>query len=385
MSRFTIISSVYNEYELLRQFIESIITNVDPNTYDQVIIVDDYSKRKGILREYENYVNKAYDKINIILHDEYRHAAFYQSDWMSSKTISQNFDYRLFESSLSNNGVMKSYQMALEYVNTDFVIVLDTDCVFLSKFGNTFDRISTLYDENQDVMSISQLVGHSSNDIFTSNKIGTLNMPGENGGAGGPSPMCSTFRIAAWTKYDLCPLQSRPGRRVANGFIDFFMSVVANGYKVMNFPFYSQDYIYHVGGGTTKRNVGNTDTAIKSPYGSAKDITKYAGRNAIEETYDYYAGAHYVDMTSPEFKNYLEKKYKVPFDKINKFDESILRKLRLAKNKELVFREPSLPVKIGLEELKGPRNNISNNIELYKIADTYQYGTKKFERKLIND
>jgi len=147
MSRFTIISSVYNEYELLRQFIESIITNVDPNTYDQVIIVDDYSKRKGILREYENYVNKAYDKINIILHDEYRHAAFYQSDWMSSKTISQNFDYRLFESSLSNNGVMKSYQMALEYVNTDFVIVLDTDCVFLSKFGNTFDAVLTGFNQ----------------------------------------------------------------------------------------------------------------------------------------------------------------------------------------------------------------------------------------------
>ena len=45
MSKFTIVTSVYNEYELLRQFVESILHNVDPNSYDKIIIVNDFSKK----------------------------------------------------------------------------------------------------------------------------------------------------------------------------------------------------------------------------------------------------------------------------------------------------------------------------------------------------
>jgi len=324
---------------------------------------------------YENYVNENYEKFNIITLDEYRHAVWYQSAQMQQKQIDNEFDYRSFTNELPNEGVMKSYQKALEYVNTEFVMVLDTDCVFLSKFKDTFDTIAKLYDENPDVMSISQLVGYSSNDIFKSNIVGTKNMPGENGGSGGPSPMCSTFRMEAWTKHDLCALCSRPGSRAGNGFIDFFLSIIGNGFYVMNFPFYSKDYIYHIGGGTARRNLGNTDNATKTSYGSTTDTGKYGARGGIHTVYDYYCGAHYVDMTSPEFNNYLKNKYNVPFEKIIPFDESILRKFGLNSNREIDFRPPSLPAAGRMEHFKGPRNE--KNKGEYSFFDSYKYGVKK--------
>ncbi|MCK9371536.1 hypothetical protein M0R04_16605, partial [Candidatus Dojkabacteria bacterium] len=247
-------------------------------------------------------------------------------------------------------------------------------CVFLSKFGNTFDTIAKLYDDNPKVMSISQLHGYSSDEIFASNKVGMKNIPAETGGAGGPSPMCSTFRMAAWTEHELAPLCSRPGTRAGNGFIDFFLSTIGNGFEVMNFPFYSSDYVYHIGGGTARRNLGNLAREIKVAYGSAMDISRYGSRCTLKETYDYYCGAHYIDMTSPEFKAHLEKAYSIPFDQLVKFDETILKKLQLEPKREIGFRPSPFAVTDRLEYLRGPRNE--RNKSDYDVYDTYQYGVK---------
>ena len=375
MARFTIISTLYNEYELLRQFVESILLHVDPDTYDQVIIVDDYSYNKGILREYENYVNKTYDKFHIITHDEYRHAKWYQGGQVENRQVDSTFDYRLFDTLEPNKGIMMSYQEALSHTNTEFALVLDTDCVFLSKFKNTLDTIANLYDNHPQVMSISQLHGHSSDDIFTSNIVGMKNIPAESGGCGGPSPMSSTFKIESWTKHDLAPLCSRPGGRAGTGFIDFFLSVIGNGFEVMNFPLFSGDYIYHIGGGTARRNLGNLPRSIQVPYGSAQDVGKYGSRNAIEYTHDYYAGAHRIKMSSPQFLAYLQDKYTAPFDQMIPFDENMLIKLALAPNRDTVFKPAPFAVTDRLDHFKGPRNE--RNRGDYSIYDTYTYGDKE--------
>jgi hypothetical protein len=344
MSRFSIVSSVYNEYEILRQFIESIIYNVDPETYEKVVIVDDFSWNKGILRKYENYINSKYDKLNIINFDEYRYARWYQN---YNQPASETFDPSLFDTDRSSLGVVKSYQLALEHVNTEFVVICDTDCVFLSKFKSTLNTIAKLYDEYPQVMSISQLQGHASDEIFESDIVGCKNMPGENGAAGGPSPMFSTFRIEAWTKHHLVPIASDPGIRRGNGFIDFFLSVIARGFKVANFPFFSKDHVYHIGGGTARRNTHNQGNPSKVGFGSLNATTYRYGARGDNYVYDYYAGAHRIDMHSDAFANYLKNKYNIPIDTLAEpFDESMLIKFKLHPKREVGFR-PIHPVPLA--------------------------------------
>ena len=173
--RFTIVSSVYNEYKLLRQFTESILHSVDPSTYAQVIIVDDFSdpNPKGKLRGYENYLNKNQPKFRIINFPEYRHARWYGE-----------YDPEIHFNSKSSMGVVCSYQHALEFVRTEFVILCDTDCVFLSKFGDTLNTIVDLYDQHPNVMTIAQLQGHASNDVYETSEHGCKYIPNEVGQIG---------------------------------------------------------------------------------------------------------------------------------------------------------------------------------------------------------
>ena len=349
MSKFTIVSSVFNQYELLRQFVESINYNVDPDTYEEVIIIDDFSDCNGKLREYENHINVNFPKIKIINFNESRPIRHFHKG--PEKT---------------SMGVMCSYQMALEYVKTPYVLVCDTDIVFLSKFGSILNKISELYDNHPNVMSISQLQGHSSDEIFESNTIGTKNMPVENGGAGGPSPMFSTFRIAAWTDHNIAPLASTPGSKRGNGFMDFFLSTVDHGFKVMNFPFFSGEYVFHLGGGTARRCA---DPTKEVGFGHLKECTYAYGPARDNYVHDYYSGAHKIDMTSKSFASYLKQKYNCPVDKPAKpFDESLLIKYKLHPNRETSFR-PAHPVVLGrIQELKA--ENLQN---LWK---TYTYGEK---------
>lgn len=339
MSRFTIVSSVYNEYELLRQFIESIKYSVDPETYDKVVIVDDFSRKDGPLRKYENFINSSPDKFNIINFDEYRHVRWYQSGF-ALKEVSSRFDWRVFDNDKPNLGVCSAYQLALEHVKTEFVVICDTDCVFLSKFDDTLNQIAELYDQYPKAMAISQLQGHGSSDVFESNTIGMKHMPHLIKEAGGPSPMFSTFRIAAWTEHGLIPIASTPWRRRGYGFGDFNLSVVGMGYSFVNFPFYSKDYVYHIGGGTARRNTFNKGNPIH-PYGSAANRGHYEARVG-EFVHDWYSGAHYINMNSDTFTDYLKEKYKLPMNQMAApFDEKMLKKLILSPSREKGFQELS--------------------------------------------
>ena len=366
MSKFSIVTSVYNEYELLRQWVESILLNVDPNSYEKVIIIDDFSCKDTKLREYENYINTNLEKFEIVRFPEHRHMLFYNHLEQDPNT----FDRNIFDNDKPNLGIMRAYQMALEMVQTEYVVMCDTDNVFLKGFQGALNQVSDLYDKNPDVMSISQLQGFSSNEIFKSNKVGLKNMPGENGGAGGPSPMFSTFRVAAWKEHKLCPLCSTPGRRRGNGFVDFFLSVIGNKFYLMNFPFFSKDYVFHIGGGTARRNIHNKPgVPKKTRFGNVTDTShRYASR-CDNSVCDYYAGAHLLKMKNDEFEKWMKHKYNTPFHEVQKpFDETLIEKYTL---KDCEWH-PAHPVIVArMEELLNPE------ISEKKVWwDRYTYGEK---------
>jgi hypothetical protein len=316
---------VYNEYELLRQFVESILYNVSPDSYEKVIIIDDYSRKDTKLRQYEKWINENLEKFEVVMFDKYRHMRFY-----NTLEQTENFNKKAFDDEVPNMGIMKSYQMALEMVQTPYVLCCDTDNVFLHNFKDSLDKVSKFYDENPDVMCISQLQGHSSDENFKSNKVGLKNMPNENGGAGGPSPMFSTFRIDGWKVNKICPLCSSPGQRRGNGFQDYFLSLIGSGYFLLNFPFFSKDIVFHIGGGTARRNITNVGKKRFVRFGHVKDTNFKYGPRSGEAVCDYYAGAHYLTIGNDEFERYLEDKYNIPFNqKAPPFDETLLRKYKL--------------------------------------------------------
>ena len=95
----------------------------------------------------------------------------------------------------------------------------------------------------------------------------------------------------------------------------------------------------------------------------------------FSHTCDYYAGAHRIKMSSPQFLAYLQDKYTAPFDQMMPFDENMLIKLALAPNRDTVFKPAPFAVTDRMDHFKGPRND--RNRGDYSIYDTYTYGDKE--------
>ena len=79
MQRFSIVIPVYDQYELFRQCYEAIINHVNPDTYKEIIVVDDYSDPKGRLREYLKFIDVNNSKIKVIKFDVHK-ASFHCND-----------------------------------------------------------------------------------------------------------------------------------------------------------------------------------------------------------------------------------------------------------------------------------------------------------------
>ena len=126
MNRFSIVITVYEEYELLRQAYESIIHHVDSDSYKEIIIVDDHSNPKGKLREYLNYLSTL-PKVTILTFDDYR-VGFHCSD----KDLAR-INMSKYSSKEKGFGHGHSLWRGIEKVTAEFVLCFDADSVFLKR------------------------------------------------------------------------------------------------------------------------------------------------------------------------------------------------------------------------------------------------------------
>jgi len=118
---------VYNDYELLRQFVESALHNLDPKSWSRILILDDYSRLDTRLREYEEYLrlDSRFKIINFLEHRRMNH-------YMDSEEHLANWRHH-FETTELNLGHAGGFNLGIDQVETEFMFYLDVDTVFLRK------------------------------------------------------------------------------------------------------------------------------------------------------------------------------------------------------------------------------------------------------------
>lgn len=322
--RFSIITSVYNEYEILRQLIESILQNVNKATYKDIIIFDDYSYNKK-LREYLLYLDKTYDFIKIIIHDESRLNPY---DF-GNEEVRQKEGHLYSNLDKPSCGPVCSMRHASKLVNTDFYLAVDTDIIFRSHFGSLFNKMAKLFDDQPTVAMMGQCMGYKKDlHIHPDPAEWYLKDPIK---YGAPSPMANAVRNSIFDDPHIVRYATSDDSTAFYGWNhtlvlrSLFYEDIWDGkikrkkYYTMNFPLFTDGYLVHIGGGTVnfhryKRRSRKFGFVLDGDPGYGG--TKYN---------DDYSGKVKIKMSHNEYVSYLKKTYKKPFEQIQKIPETMFK------------------------------------------------------------
>ena len=327
--KFSIVTTVYNEYELLRQFIESVKHHIDPKSYDKIVVFDDYSDPKGRLGEYENFLNEHDEKVSVVLHDEYRPAHLSKRKYTSfvEEYTEEPIDLTIYDTDEPNMGHPYALREAMNHIDTDFVFQCDCDCFFLSKAKNLLFDIGKLFEQNEKVLGIGQFVGKKIDELIVVNDRFIWESRGRKAGSGNYVSQCaSALRTSAWKEHGIyivppTHFKSKDEKVTAAALNFFHEFLYAKGFQTMNFPIFSQGYMIHLGGGSIKRapskiyNAGFCED-FSAPYGARRDV------NVLES---WHMGRYFVKMKYKDYANHLKQKYENNFDEIQEsLDESLV-------------------------------------------------------------
>jgi len=324
---FSIVTTTYNDYELLRQFVESVLNNVNPDSYKELIVMDDYSNKNGTLREYEKYLNTEVDKVRVILHDEYRYPHMYKYKEFKNKVVNGSFDYRDYDSDKANMGHAYSLNEVMKYVETDYVFQADCDCIFMEDSKDMLFEIAKLFEENEKVLGIGQATGTRTNDIVIFGDRFKWNSRGRSVGGGGYVSQCaSALRTSAWKEHDIYVVRpnhfKREDEKVTTSALNFFHEYLyEKGFQTMNYPVFSAGKMIHLGGGFVKRSPGG-----KYVYGFCRDFVAPYGPRRLHGSFEsWHMGRYIIDMDYDEYVKKLKEDYKSPFGEI----QSTINKVRV--------------------------------------------------------
>jgi hypothetical protein len=90
----------------------------------------------------------------------------------------------------------------------------------------------------------------------------------------------------------------------------------------MNFPLFSELYMFHLGGGIVDQHVPGRSMR---KFAYCEDfVGRYGGKGGNINN-DWYSGRLVVNMTHDNYVNYLRKQYNRPFDDVQQLDESIFK------------------------------------------------------------
>jgi hypothetical protein len=310
VSRFSIVTTCFNEYELLRQLVESILCNVDKETYDKLIIADDFSKLDGKLRQYLEYLQKTYDFIDVILHDKSYDSVY--NDWPTTTPESSNW------------GPVVNLMHGVERVNTEFTLNVDNDTVFLAKSRNVLAEMAEYFDRYPDVVIMGQVQGDRE-------RFKVHTDPGrywnDNNKIGSPSPMANAVRMSlikdGISDYVLPGhLRDKP---VLAGWNHAYLlrGIFAAKLHTMNFPLFGDLYMVHIGGAVVDLQV---EGRKMRKFAYCLDFQgNYGGKGGGCAIRDWYSGRAMINMTHNQYLEYLREQYNRPFEDVRPFNESILK------------------------------------------------------------
>ena len=331
--RFSIVIPVYEQYELLRQSIESIFHFVSPELYDKIIIVDDHSDPNGKLREYENYL-ETLPKVEVIKFDDYK-LCFHCDDrdfHIAEESHVKELDKIVGHRSVGF-GHGYSLQVGIDKVKTDFVLCFDADSAFVCPSDSVLIRMTEMFDGCEKVMSIGQLAGLMSNKYeIVEDKFEYIFGSRHTKCGGYPGSPVFACRMSAWRDNLLDPICPEPTKMpwVAGHYCDCLFE---RGYYTQNFPIMSKGFVFHAGGGILRKaRFGRREG--KTTFGMCEDSWRYGGRQGFDVVVEWYQGRFILNMTSEEYEEYLKYKYDSPFDEVQPpLDKNYLH---IAKNELLI-------------------------------------------------
>jgi glycosyltransferase involved in cell wall biosynthesis len=293
----------YNDYYLTRQIVESILHHVDPKSYKEILILDDYSDPKGRLRQYEEYL-KTVDKIRVINFDEHRRMSYYM-DGVAHQ----------FENEKSNLGHGRGMNLGIKESTTEFIFYLDIDCIFLSKSKNMLFEMAEHFDKNPKVLGMGQLFGIDGERGKIVDKYFEFFMPQKhrNALAGGfVGPSAGAFRVSTWRNNLISPF-----RECKLGYLFNWVSrdILDHGYQTLSYPYFTDLQILHLGKGVVRTQVGKMNGNPNDWFVFCKEFhTIHGSRYGEKNLGGHHYGRGFVNMTSEEYYRYLEQKFGIPFD-----------------------------------------------------------------------
>ena len=304
---FTIFTMTYNDYELTRQFVESIFHHVNPDTYKEILIIDDYSDPNGRLREYEEYL-KTLPKIKVINFSEHRRMKYYMDGFENN-----------FVDKEPNLGHGACFNIALQHITTPYVFYVDVDTMFLKSSFRILSDMTKTFERFPNVMAMGQLFGVDDSNQREIRRKFKFFMPqkGRYTGAGGfIGPSAGALRLEGFTKHGLKRFSEA---KLPYLFNQYCMYLFKAGFSTYNFPYFTNLLLLHLGKGVVRRYVsemkrGDTE---ESWFVFCRDFHKaYGSLKASGILVAHHYGRAFLDVPSKEHKNYMEWIYKAPFDQI---------------------------------------------------------------------
>lgn len=314
----SIVMSVYNDYELLRQCMESVFQTIF-DEIEEIIIVDDYSNFVCKLRPYLEYLENKYNKIKVIRSDEYRLSihAKYEHLRIAISRGQKELDGMVQERQTMGHGY--ALQQGINVAESDIVFCIDQDIVLLQNSKGMIGEIHKLFADNPKVACISQLAGLMSNSLEIMKEAFRYKMGDKLMGKIGGTPSGSIFflrRVLKDANGDQISLFNGPAHHgwLLSSYMPVFFE---NGYYTMNYPLFSQKKVFHCGGGSLKRARFGGEAGMKGiKYGMLRDGNTYGGRIGHNDIAEWYQGRYILDMDTLEYISYLESKYDKPFDEM---------------------------------------------------------------------
>ena len=326
MARWSIVITVYQKYELVRQLVESIWNFIDPDNYEKIIIVDDYSDPNGKLRQYLDWL-KEKEKFHIVMEDDFRYLHFYQYNWIKDKRKDEFFDYEKFDLERPTRGHLPSVLEGCKYVDTEFVFVMDMDTFFLKGSESLFKRLEKEFDNREKVLIVGDSHYSKNYDPVEYDRLNLgvyYNEDLVRGHGFVNTPACA-IRTDSWKRYNIDMI--RPDwekiraatNRKLTGILwgQFVPKLFEAGFHSLHYPIFGKRNVLHLGRSVIKRNTVDKAPIMYSTYGFCRDwFGPYGARKGPWELEDWRAGRCYVDMESEEYDKFLEQKYDKPFEAV---------------------------------------------------------------------
>tara|TARA_Y100000310_G_C20626002_1_gene785911 strand:- start:324 stop:1331 length:1008 start_codon:yes stop_codon:yes gene_type:complete len=310
MSNWTIVSSVYNEYLMLRQMVESLQYYVDLDSYEEIIIVDDYSRLDTKLRPYLEYLATK-TKFNVTMHDEYRWMMGYQDEMFNKKIQNKHgFNYKDYPSGKHNLSHSGALWKGVQQAKTKFVLCVDVDIIFLENSFDLLKRLEEQFRKYPKAIIVGQTIAVKSSEIKECYKP-YQNIRGDrvHKAGGYTSAMASAIRMDAWSKHNLNPIYL--DRRMSGVFNNLMISIFENGFSALSYPIYSEMNLLHVGRGVARKQIKAQDKDGVW-YGFLRDFQgMYGSRYAANKLYDYHTGSHMINMYQSQYRKYLHDKFEI--------------------------------------------------------------------------